>query len=105
MRERQRHRGQALGGRVDDRHGALLPRLSGLSASNTAPEVDDLLAAMIGTAGAAELVPVREVVGEGLADGFEPATDASLYLLRCDQRHGSSSVGGDLVLAGPRKGK
>jgi hypothetical protein len=28
--DRQRHRGQALGGRVDDHHGVLLPRLAGL---------------------------------------------------------------------------
>ncbi len=42
----QRHRGQALGRRVDDHHRVLLPRLAGLLVSDTAPEVDDLLAAV-----------------------------------------------------------
>ena len=60
--DRQRHRGQPLGGRVDDDHGVLLPRLAGLLVSDAAPEVNDLLAAMIGTAGAAQLPAASEVL-------------------------------------------
>ena len=43
--DRQRHRGQPLGGRVDDHHGVLLPGLARLLVPDTAPEIDDLLAA------------------------------------------------------------
>jgi hypothetical protein len=43
MRERQRHRRQALSGRPDERHGVLLPRLARLTVAYAAPQVDDLL--------------------------------------------------------------
>ena len=77
--EREGHRGQALGGRVDDHHGVLLPRLARPLVSNTAPQVDDLLAAVVHAAGAAEFVASSEVVVKGLAHGLEPGTDVSLY--------------------------
>ena len=67
----ERHRGQALGGRVDDHHRVLLPRLARLLVSDTAPEVDDLLAAVIGAAGAAQLAASSEVLGKRLAHGLE----------------------------------
>ena len=51
------HRGQALGGRVDEHHGVPLPRLARLLVPDTAPQVDDLLAVVIGAAGAAQFVP------------------------------------------------
>ena len=54
MREGKRHRRQALGGRVDDHHRVALPRLAGLPVADTAPEIHDLLAVVIGAAGAAQ---------------------------------------------------
>ena len=43
MRERQRHRCQALGGRVHHDHGVLFPGLAGCLVPNPAPKVDHLL--------------------------------------------------------------
>ena len=77
--EGQGHGGQALGGRVDDDHGVLLPRLARLLVADAAPEVDDLLAAVIGAAGAAQLAPPSEVLGKRLAHGLKAAADVSLY--------------------------
>ena len=54
----QGHRGQALGGRVHEHHRVPLPRLARLFVANPAPEVDDLLAVNVGTAGATEFMPV-----------------------------------------------
>ena len=103
MGDGERHRGQALGGRVDDHHGVLLPRLARLLVADAAPEVDDLLAAVIGAAGAAQLAAPGEVLGKRLAHGLEAAADVSLdiehrpstsalfYISRerpyCDGRH------------------
>ena len=47
--ERQGHGRQALRGRVDDDHRVLLPRLARLLVADAAPEVDDLLAVVIGS--------------------------------------------------------
>jgi hypothetical protein len=77
----KRHRGQPLGGRVDDHHGVLLPRIAGLLVADTAPEVDDLVAARIRTAGASQLSPSSEVVSKRLAHGIEAAADVSLYFV------------------------
>ena len=67
----KRHRGQALGGRVDDHHGVLLPWFARLLVPDTAPEVDDLLAAMIGAARTAQLPAASEVLGKRLAHGLK----------------------------------
>ena len=77
--EGEGHRGQALGGRVDEHHGVLLPGLARLLVSDTAPEIDNPLAATIGTAGAAQFPTVSKVVGKGLAHGVKATTDVSLY--------------------------
>ena len=79
----ERHRGQALGGRVDDHHRVLLPRLARLLVADTAPEIDDLLAAVIRAARAAQLVASREVVGKRLAHRLEPRTDLSVHARSC----------------------
>ena len=55
---------------VSRSHGS--PRLL---VANAAPEVDDLLAALIGAAGAAQLPAPCEVVGKRLAHGLETAAD------------------------------
>ena len=55
----QGHRGQALGGRVDEHHRVPLPRLARLLVPDPAPEVDDLLAVVVGAAGAAQLIRVE----------------------------------------------
>ena len=76
--DRQGHRGEALGGRVDDDHRVPLPGLARHLVPNTAPEVDDLLAAIVGAAGAAQLPALSEVLLERVAHGLEAATDVSL---------------------------
>ncbi len=77
--DREGHRGQALGGRVDEHHGVPLPRLACPLVANTAPEVDDLLAVVIGTAGATQLTASSKVLGKRLAHRLKAATDVSLY--------------------------
>jgi hypothetical protein len=67
----ERHRRQAFSGGVDDDHGVLLPRLARLLVSDTAPQVDDLLAAMKNAAGSPQLATPNKVLGERLAHSFE----------------------------------
>ena len=76
--DREGHRRQALGGRVNHDHRVALPRFGGHLVPNTAPDVDNFLAAIIGAAGATELSASSEVLLEGVAYGLEPATDVSL---------------------------
>src|SRR5262249_37185453 len=71
----ERHSGQALGGRMDDHHRVLLPRLARQLVPDTAPEVDDFFAGVIRTTGAAELAASSEVVAECLAHRLEATTD------------------------------
>src|SRR5688572_24724232 len=89
MRECEGHGGQPLRGRKDDDHRVRQPRLAGQSVPDTAPEIDDWLAVQIGSAGAAELVATREVVGEGPAYRLEAwahmSADADVF--RCCDRH------------------
>ena len=88
--ECQGHRRQALGGRVDDDHRVPFPRFARLLVSNAAPEIDDLLAAEIDTAGATQLTASSKVLGERVAHRFKAATDVSLYMEVCDGTHGPS---------------
>ena len=74
----ERHGGQALGGRVDEDHGVLLPRLARLLVSNTAPQVDDLLATVKGAASSAQLATPKKVISERFANGFEAWADVPL---------------------------
>ena len=67
--------------RVHEHHRVTLPRLASFFVTNPAPEVDDLLAVNVGTAGTTELVPVDEVLGKYLADRLKATTDVSLYRL------------------------
>ena len=76
--DRQGHRGQALGCRVDQDHRVLFPRLAGRLVPHTAPQVDDLLAAVVHAASAAQLVAPREILDERIAHGIKAATDMSL---------------------------
>src|SRR5215208_271743 len=64
MGDGQGHRGEPLGGRVNDDHRVLFPGLTRRLVSNTAPEVDNFLAAIVGAAGATELPTLREVLFE-----------------------------------------
>ena len=77
--ERQGHGCQSFRGRVDDDHRVLLPRFARLLVADTAPDVNDLLAANIGTAGATQLPALSKVFGKRLAHHFEATTDVSLY--------------------------
>jgi len=61
----QRHRCQVFGGRVDEHHGVLLPRLARLPVPDPAPEVDDLLAPIVGAAGAAQFPASSDVAPFG----------------------------------------
>ena len=79
VRERQRHGCQALGGRVDDDHRVPFPGFARLLVADAAPEIDDFLAAMIGTAGTTQFTASREVLGKRLAHRFETTTDVSLH--------------------------
>jgi hypothetical protein len=58
---------------VDDDHRALFPRLAGFLVADAAPEIDDPLAAAIDAAGAAQLVPMGEVVGKRLSHRLKAA--------------------------------
>jgi hypothetical protein len=64
---------------MDDDHRVALPGLAGRLVPNTAPEIDDFLAAVVHAAGAAELVAPNEIVGKRVAYGLEAGTDSSLY--------------------------
>jgi hypothetical protein len=64
---------------VDDDHRVLLPRLARLPVASTAPEVDDLLAVVIDTAGATQLTASIKVLGKGLVHLLKATTDVSLY--------------------------
>jgi hypothetical protein len=74
----QRHRRQALGGRVDEDHGVPLPRLARRLVSDAAPHVDDLFASEVGAACAAQLASPGEVLGERFADVLKAAADLTL---------------------------
>ena len=75
--DREGHRRQALGGRVDDDHRVALPRVARHLVPNTAPEIDDFLAALVGAAGATQLAASSEVLLEHVAHGLKTATDVS----------------------------
>jgi len=74
----ERHRGQPLCGRVDQRHRVLLPRLTGPLVTNPAPQVDDFLAALKGTAGSAQLASAIKVLDERLAHSLKAEADVPL---------------------------
>ena len=72
------HRGNPLGGRVDEHHRVLVPRPPGLRVGNTPPEVDDLLPPVVGTKCCAGLESVVEVGLERVAHLFETGRGPSL---------------------------
>jgi len=74
MRQRQRHRRQALGRRVDENHGVFLPGLAGRLVAHAAPQVDDLPAPVVHATRAAQFVAQGEIVGECIAHGLEART-------------------------------
>ena len=96
--EGERHRGQTLRGRVDDHHGVLLPWLAGLLVADAAPEIDDLLAAMIDTAGAAQLPAPGEVLGECLAHCLEARTDVPVDNIASRSSDRRSCIAGATVV-------
>src|SRR5690606_2625941 len=94
VRERERHGSQALGGRVDQDHGAFFPRLAGRLVARAAPQVDDLLAAVVGAAGAAQLAASEEVLDERIARRFETGLDAPLDARRAAMLQRTSAPSG-----------
>src|SRR5437899_7042579 len=95
------HRGEALGGRMDDHHRVLVPRLSGLLVSDATPEIDDFLAAVIRATGAAQFPASSEVVGECVARRLEATTDLSLYGVWCQY---ICTAGSGRSVSGPQEG-
>ena len=75
----ERHRGQPLAGGPDEHHRVPLPRVARPFVANAAPQIDDLFAAVVGTAGAAQLFASSEVLGKRVAHGLKAANDVSLY--------------------------
>jgi hypothetical protein len=76
--QRERHRGEPLRGRVDEHERVLAPGLAVAGVAHASPQVDHLLAAHVGGAGAAELVAHGEVALELVADLFEARFDVPL---------------------------
>src|SRR5262245_46889190 len=74
----QRHGGQPLAGRPDEHHRVLFPWLARPLVADAAPEIDNLLAPVIGTAGATQLPASSEVGGKRFAHGLEAAADLPL---------------------------
>ena len=71
MCQRQRHRGQTLGGRVHQHHGVFLPGFAGRLVAQTSPQVDHFLAVVEYTTGAAQLIAPREIFGKRIPHGLE----------------------------------
>ena len=90
VRERQRHRREALRRRIDEHHRVALPGGARGPVSYAAPDVDDRFALVVGAARAAQLPPAGEVLGERGAHAFEVAAGVSLHGV-LDARHGHSS--------------
>jgi hypothetical protein len=65
---------------VDHDHRVVLPRFASLAVPDAAPDIDDLLAVDVGTAGAAQLSSSNEILRERVADAFEASSDVSVYV-------------------------
>jgi hypothetical protein len=86
VRDGERHRSQAFRGRVDDHHRVLFPSFACFLVPNTAPEINDLLTAVIGTTGPAQFVPPYKIPGKRFPDHFKSSADLPLnaeILRRC----------------------
>ena len=95
MGDRQGHRGQALGSRVDQDHRVLLPGLTGRLVPDTAPQVDDLLTSMVHATSAAQFVSPGEVLGERIcARPQSPRSHAPSIRMRCDASMGGAPPSG-----------
>jgi len=64
-----------------------------MAVSDSAPEVDDFLAAMIGTARATKFLSPSEIVRERLPNLLKAAIDVPLFEVWCRHQHDSSSDG------------
>ena len=78
VRQRQRHRRQPLGRRVDQDERVLRPRCARASVTHAAPQVDHLLAAAVRRAGSAQLAAFGEVSLELRPHELEPGRDESV---------------------------
>ena len=90
VRHGQRHRGEALGGRHDDDHRVLVPRLVAVGRAAATPQIDDLLAAPVRSDRGADLAAFGEVALELGAHLLEARSDEPVdvrsRLLRNDRR-------------------
>ena len=82
VRDRERHRREALGGRDDDDHRVLVPRRVAVGCAAATPQVDDLLAAPIRGDGGADLAALGEVALELGAHLLEARSDPAAAM-RC----------------------
>src|SRR5262249_50949493 len=78
MGNRERHCRQALGRRVDDDHGVLLPGLACLLVPHAAPEIDHFVAAVVDGTRTAQLPASSKVFGKCVAHALEAVLDLSL---------------------------
>src|SRR5688500_111082 len=74
VRNGKGHRRQTLGRRVHDDHRAPFPGFARLFVSDAAPDVDNLLSALVRTAGPTQLAATGKVFGKRCTHALEPAT-------------------------------
>jgi hypothetical protein len=72
MRHGHPHRGHTLGRGKDQHQGIFLPRLTGHVVAYAAPQVDDLLSAIVDRAGCAQFSALGKIAGKLLAYGLKP---------------------------------
>jgi hypothetical protein len=76
----ERHRREPLGRRKDDDHRVLVPRVVAFRRAATAPQVDDLLAAPIGSDGRTYFAALAEVARELRPHFFEAGRNSTAHL-------------------------
>jgi hypothetical protein len=91
MRQRKRHRREALARGVNDDHRVLLPEGAARRVANPAPEVDDFLALPIDAASCAELAAPREVLQKCRANRLVAATYRTFDVQRALHANGDTA--------------
>ena len=89
VRDGERDRRHALGGREPRDERALLPRRARHGVAVAAPQVDDLAAVAVDGAGGAELAALREVRAERVGDGAVALVRGAAHHLSSAPRRGS----------------
>src|SRR6185369_10165298 len=82
MGQRQSHRGQALGGGVNNNHRVFFPGIARRLVPHTAPQINYLLAPVIDTTSRTQFVSFGEIPGERLPYRLITAADKAMYFDR-----------------------